>query len=123
MAKIDFEKFVTSLLCGDPQCNWNIGTVDIRNALKEQGLEYKDGKIVEIKQEPSIGEYGDMRIPKDLEDRFNGINEKLCELQDKLGDIYAIVSKLNMNVPIPQYPQHIFKPGNIKCDTSNAHSF
>ena len=91
--------------------------------LEKQGLEYKDGKIVEIKQEPSRGEYGDMRISKDFEDRFNGINEKLCELQDKLGDIYAIVSKLNMNVPIPQYPEHILKPGNIKCDTSNAHLF
>lgn len=118
MAKIDFEKFVTSLLCGDPQCNWTIGTVDIRNALKEQGLEYKDDKIVEIKRE----------CPKpisaiDLEKRITSVEKKLCELQGKLSDIYAIVSKLNTNVPISPYPQHILKPGNVKCDTSNAHLF
>ena len=51
MLKIDlrkFEEFVASLLCGDPQRNWTIGTVDIRQALKDQGLEYKEGKIQEI---------------------------------------------------------------------------
>lgn len=50
-AKIDLEKFICSLLSGDPTATWTVDTEDLRLALQDQGLKYKDGEIVEIEQE------------------------------------------------------------------------
>ena len=51
MTKIDFEKFILSLLNNEA-----VSTLDKRHigfALEEQGLEYKDGEIVETQRRVS----------------------------------------------------------------------
>ena len=49
---IDIEKFICSLLADHPEGVAVRG--DIHRALKEQGLEYKDGKIVPIEETITI---------------------------------------------------------------------
>jgi len=48
--KIDLEKFVCSLLENKSSALNDINGIDICNALSDQGLEYRDGVIVEVEQ-------------------------------------------------------------------------
>lgn len=60
---IDIEKFICSLLADHPEGVAVRG--DIHRALKEQGLEYKDGKIVPIEDNTELKE-SDERIRKGI---------------------------------------------------------
>ena len=60
-AKIDLEKFICSMLNDSKTNAGYVHTKSIERALKEQGMEYKDGKIVEIEQESE-----DEKIRKEL---------------------------------------------------------
>ena len=55
MAKIDIEKFIESILsiAHSPSQTYSIASL-IESALKDQELQYKDGKIVEIEVESTI---------------------------------------------------------------------
>ena len=68
-AKIDLEKFISSML-GYAEDNCEETMLDyLRSALLDQGLEYKDGEIVEIKQEqPSEKDYEDLSIINEGDD-------------------------------------------------------
>lgn len=59
---IDIEKFICSLLAEHPEGVAVRG--DIHRALKEQGLEYKDGKIVPIEDKTELKESEDEKIKK-----------------------------------------------------------
>ena len=61
---IDIEKFICSLLADHPEGVAVRG--DIHRALKEQGLEYKDGKIVPIEDKNELKESEDERIRKGI---------------------------------------------------------
>ena len=50
-AKIDLERFICSMLNDSKTNAGYVHTKSIERALKEQGMEYKDGEIVEIEQE------------------------------------------------------------------------
>ena len=65
MNKIDIDKFVASLIEFSPQ-----QSMKYIKALENQGLKYKDGKIVEIEQESE-----DEKIRKELINRINGLWE------------------------------------------------
>ena len=47
--KIDLEKFICSLIESSSALS-DIAIIDICNALSDQGLEYRDGAIVEVEQ-------------------------------------------------------------------------
>lgn len=51
MAKVDLEKFICSLLGINYKSNYDRVKLLIEHALKEQGLMYKDGTIVEANKE------------------------------------------------------------------------
>ena len=54
MAKIDIDKFIISL------CENGFGTLgmgDIRNALREQGLKYEKGELLEYDKERQLTEF------------------------------------------------------------------
>lgn len=66
MAKIDLEKLVTFILREDWQNAGFISHKSLCRALKEQGLEYKDGQIVEIKQESEETKPKRLFLKKDM---------------------------------------------------------
>ena len=47
---IDIEKFICSLIENKSSALNDIAIIDICNALSDQGLEYRDGVIVEVEQ-------------------------------------------------------------------------
>ena len=68
-AKIDLEKFICSILNDNKTNAGYVHAKNIERALKEQGMEYKDGEIVEIEQEqPSEKDYEDLSIINDGDD-------------------------------------------------------
>lgn len=85
---IDIDKFICSLLADHPE-----GVAvrsDIHKALKDQGLEYKDGKIVPIEQKPADKEYTFKAIPRLLEmiqptDRAKSYCQKLIDSLEQEG--------------------------------------
>lgn len=50
MAKVDLEKLICSLFKQVDKTGYKLRMSNVIKALKEQGLEYKDGKLVEIEQ-------------------------------------------------------------------------
>ena len=64
MAKIDLEKWVCSMIETFP--DFKEGGSIYQQALKDQGLEYKDGQIVEIKQEPEETKPKHLFLKKDM---------------------------------------------------------
>ena len=68
-AKIDLEKFICSMLNDSKTNAGYVHAKSIERALKEQGMEYKDGEIVEIGQEqPSEKDYEDLSIINEGDD-------------------------------------------------------
>ena len=66
-AKIDLEKFICSMLNDSKTNAGYVHAKSIERALKEQGLEYKDGEIVEIEQS-SEKDYEDLSIINEGDD-------------------------------------------------------
>lgn len=68
-AKIDLEKFICSMLNDSKTNAGYVHAKSIERALKEQGMEYKDGEIMEIGQEqPSEKDYEDLSIINEGDD-------------------------------------------------------
>lgn len=93
MSKIDIDKFVASIL-GDTESDFfSLDSDDIRNALADQHLEYKDGQIKPVEKSQSEDE----RIRKALIEYFN----EQCDMSDWNGIYgYQVVAWLERQVPI-----------------------
>jgi len=96
---IDIEKFICSLLADHPE-----GVAvrsDIHKALKEQGLEYKDGKIVPIEDKESEDEKirkwcishfrNSFRVPKDIVEYQEYLNNKVIPWLERQGEQKPVV--------------------------------
>lgn len=85
---IDIEKFICSLLADHPEGITVRG--DIHRALKEQGLEYKDGKIVPIEDKTELKESEDERIRKMI---ISTLNRDKILTEDEAYDCVAWIEK------------------------------
>ena len=97
---IDIEKFICSLLADHPEGVAVRG--DIHRALKEQGLEYKDGKIVPIEDKTELKESEDEKIRKAIHiylDWLDGRKDYQPKGEYTIRDMIAWLEKKELEPP------------------------
>ena len=95
---IDIEKFICSLLADHPEGVAVRG--DIHRALKEQGLEYKAGKIVPIEDKTELKESEDEKIRKAIHiylDWLDGRKDYQPKGEYTIRDMIAWIEKQGKN--------------------------
>lgn len=75
-AKVNIDKFIASLLSGTANTSMKVA---IMGALKEQGLEFKDGEIVEIESDKKESPADNPLNQMDMEALMEKISDKVAE--------------------------------------------